>query len=175
MIQRDDLVKMGRFGKPHGIKGEITFHFTNDSFDSEACPFLICELEGIFVPFRVEKSRFISGSTALVQLKNMSSDAQVRSLVHKEVFFPKKYLKETLAGDSYSWNYFIGFTLIDERKGEIGLISEVDTSTLNTLFIIKKRNDELLIPATDDIITHIDENRKKIYVELPEGLLEYYE
>ena len=171
MIQHDDLVIIGRFGKSHGIKGEITFHFTSDSFDSEACPFLICELDGIFVPFRVEKMRFISGSTALVQLKNRTSETEVRSLAHKKVYFPKKYLKYPLAGDSYSWDYFIGFTLIDEQRGEIGSISDVDTSTLNTLFIIQKENDELLIPATDDMITRVDENQKKIYVDLPEGLI----
>ncbi|MCL1937075.1 MAG: ribosome maturation factor RimM [Candidatus Azobacteroides sp.] len=173
MILRGDLIKIGRFGRPHGIKGEISFYFTNDSFDNEACPFLICELDGIFVPFKIEKSRFISDSTALILLKGKSSDAQVRLLAQKEVYFPKQYIEENPAEDGHSWEYFTGFTLIDERKGEIGSIAEVDTSTLNALFVIKKDHDELLIPATDDIIAHIDEKQKKIYVELPEGLLEY--
>jgi len=124
MINRDELVPIGHFKKPHGIKGEITFLFINDSFTTSECPFLICEMDGIFVPFRIEKYRFISGSMAFIKLKNMDSDQKVRILSHKEVFFPKKHTKENFENDSFTWDNFIGFTLTDERLGKIGRIVE---------------------------------------------------
>ena len=171
MIQRDELIKIGKFNKPHGIKGELSFSFTDDSFDESECPFLICELDGIFVPFRLEESRFTSANAALIKLKFIDSDQKARPLANQEVYFPKKYKKET-EEEVYSWDYFIGFTLIDERVGEVGRISEVDDSTMNTLFIVEEKGQEWYIPAADEIITHIDEEQKKIFVELPEGLLE---
>ncbi|MDR0864776.1 MAG: ribosome maturation factor RimM [Candidatus Symbiothrix sp.] len=171
MIKRDELVKIGKFNKPHGIKGEISFSFTNDSFDESECPFLICELDGIFVPFKLEEYRFTSDAAALVKLKNITTEEKVKVLANKEVYFSKKYLKEE-TDDHFTWDYFIGFTLIDERTGEIGLISDVDVSTLNTLFIIEKEDDEIFIPAADEMITHIDEAQKRIYMELPEGILD---
>ena len=33
MIREDDVYKIGRLGKPHGVKGEITFMFDDDIFD----------------------------------------------------------------------------------------------------------------------------------------------
>ena len=30
---RDDVFKIGRLGKTHGVKGELSFHFTDDVFD----------------------------------------------------------------------------------------------------------------------------------------------
>ena len=172
MIKREDLVKIGKFNKPHGIKGEISFTFTNDSFDESECPFLICELDGIFVPFHIEEYRFKSDSTALIKFKNIDSDEKVRFLTNLEVFFSKEYLIDTPDDSINAWDYFIGFTLIDERTGQIGVIADVDESTINTLFIIEKEGKELLIPANDDMITHINEDEKQLFIDLPEGLLD---
>jgi 16S rRNA processing protein RimM len=172
MIKRDDLVKIGQFKKPHGVKGEIAFSFTNDSFDESECPFFVCELDGIFVPFRVENYRFTSNSAAHIQLKSIDSDKKARLLANKEVFFPKQYIKENIQDESFTWDYFIGFTLIDERLGKIGRITDVDESTINTLFVIENGEDEMLIPAVDEMITHINEEQKELFVDLPEGLIE---
>jgi 16S rRNA processing protein RimM len=173
MIIREEVVKIGQFQKPHGIKGEISFHFTNDSFDESDCPFLICELDGILVPFKIEECRFKSDSTAFVKLKNIPSDERAKILINKEVYFPKKYIRENRGGEPFLWNYFIGFTLVDESAGKIGIIQEVDESTMNTLFIVQgNQNEEILIPAHEEMITHIQEDLKEIYVQLPEGLLD---
>ncbi|GHV57422.1 ribosome maturation factor RimM [Bacteroidia bacterium] len=171
MIKREDLIKIGKFNKPHGIKGELSFTFTDDSFDEVKKAFLICELDGIFVPFRLEEHRFTSGSAALVKLKTIDSDIKARRLANQDVYFPKNQIQATSEEEIYAWDYFIGFSLIDEKAGELGMISAVDDSTLNTLFILERNNEELLIPAAEEMITHIDEGEKKIYVALPDGLI----
>ena len=185
MIYREDLVQIGQFRKPHGTKGEITFSFTNsviagltrsplidDLLSINECPFLICEIDGIFVPFRVENYRVISDSTAYIQLKNMDSEQKARELTQKKVFFPSKYIKKENEDSLFSWEYFIGFTLTDEQLGEIGCIVDVDETTINTLFIVEKDNNEILIPAVEAFIVSIDESQKELFVTLPEGLVE---
>ncbi|MDR1610435.1 MAG: ribosome maturation factor RimM [Candidatus Symbiothrix sp.] len=172
MIRREDLAKIGQFRKPHGIKGEIIFTFTDDSFEDSECPFFICEIDGIFVPFRIENYRFTSGTAGMVRLKNLSSDNKVRFLSNKDIYFPKKHLVAKPSGDSYTWDYFTGFTVIDEHFGKIGTITDVEESTLNALFIVETETDEILIPAADEMITSIDEDKKELHVALPEGLLE---
>ena len=175
MINREDLVKIGQFRKPHGTKGEISIVMADsirNTFEEEpACPFLICEIDGIFVPFRIEDYRFISDSTVYIQLKNIDSDQQARMLTHKEVFYPKKYIKEDSGNDSFTWDYFIGFTIIDEKLGKIGRIIDVDKTTINTLFIIENGDEEILIPAVEEFIIHFDDNQEELIVSLPEGLV----
>ncbi len=58
--------------------------------------------------------------------------------------------------------------------GEIGTITDIDESTINTLFLLKrKENDnEIIIPASDDFITDIDSEKKILYVDLPSGLVD---
>ena len=51
MIKKEEVYKIGLFNKPHGIHGELQFTFTDDIFDRVDCDYLICLLDGIFVPF----------------------------------------------------------------------------------------------------------------------------
>jgi len=172
MINRNELVQIGQFRKPHGKQGEIVFSFTNDSFTSDEHTFLILDMDGIFVPFRIENCRLTSDTSAYLKLKNIDSDQKARQLTNKEVFFHKKYIREGIDSDSFTWDYFIGFILIDERLGKVGRIADVDTTTENTLFIIEKGKEEILIPAVEEFIIHIDENQEELTVSLPEGLIE---
>ena len=81
-----------------------------------------------------------------------------------------KYAEE--AGDGeLSWNFFVGFRMEDTRHGLLGEVVEVDTATVNTLFVVEKDGEELLVPAQEEFIVGIDQRRKLITVELPEGLL----
>lgn len=184
MIRKTDLVKIGKTAKAHGIRGEVTFHFTNDSFlDSETTPeerakndpaFLIFELDGIFVPFRLEEVRLKTGSSAFVKFKNVDSESQAARLVNREVWFPKDRFREEeeLEDGAFTWNHLIGYALTDEKYGMVGRITGIDDSTLNTLFEVEGKSGMIVIPASEEWITHIGEERKELFVLLPEGLLD---
>jgi 16S rRNA processing protein RimM len=172
MIKREDLIKIGQFRKPHGVKGEIIFTFTDDSFEDSECSFFICEIDGIFVPFRVVDYWFTSDMAGMVRLKNLNSDNKVRFLSNKDIYFPKKHLVAKTSKSSYTWNYFVGFTLIDKHHGKIGTIVDIDEVTPNTLFVVETEAHEILVPATYEIIISIGEEKKELYAELPVGLLE---
>ena len=58
MIRRDNVYKIGKLGKPHGVKGEITFAITDDVFDRVDADYLILDIDGILVPFYIEEYRF---------------------------------------------------------------------------------------------------------------------
>jgi 16S rRNA processing protein RimM len=170
MIKHEDLIKIGKINKTHGIKGELSFSFTNDSFDESECSFLIIEFEGIWVPFVLEEYRFKSDTSAFIKLKKVDSDEKARVFVNREVYFPKEYIQEETLENTFGWNYFVGYTLEDEEFGFIGEIVEVDDSTLNILFIVKKGEEEIFIPAVLDFIVKADEMNSRLYVRLPEGL-----
>jgi len=87
------------------------------------------------------------------------------------IYLPKSFL-EKVEDEEIELDYFAGFSLIDVEAGLIGIISEVDKTTDNILFVIPKKNDELLIPAGEEYIQEIDHDKKIIYVKLPEGLLD---
>ena len=171
MIKKEEVYKIGLFNKPHGIHGELQFTFTDDIFDRVDCDYLICLLDGIFVPFFIEEYRFRSDSTALVKLEGIDTAERARMFTNVEVYFPVKHAEEAEDGE-LSWNFFVGFRMEDVRHGELGEVGEVDTTTVNTLFVVEQEDgEELLIPAQEEFIVEINQEKKLITVELPEGLL----
>ena len=171
MIKKEEVYKIGLFNKPHGIHGELQFTFTDDIFDRVDCDYLICLLDGIFVPFSIEEYRFRSDSTALVKLEGIDTAERARMFTNVEVYFPVKHAEEAEDGE-LSWNFFVGFRMEDVRHGELGEVVEVDTTTVNTLFVVEQEDgEELLIPAQEEFIVEINQEKKLITVELPEGLL----
>ena len=79
MIRKEDCYKIGKITKAHGLKGEVNFMFTDDIWDRTESPYIICEVNGILVPFYMEEYRFRSDSTALVKFEHLdSADADHR-------------------------------------------------------------------------------------------------
>lgn len=170
MIKKEEVYKIGLFNKPHGIHGELSFTFSDDIFDRVDCDYLVCLLDGIFVPFFIEEYRFRSDSTALIKLEGVDSAERARMFTNIEVYFPIKYAEES-EPDELSWNFFIGFNMRDVHAGELGEIIDVDQATMNILFVVNYGKEELLVPAQEEFIVEIDQTHKVITVNLPEGLL----
>ena len=172
MIKEEELFKIGIFNKPHGIKGELLFSFTDDIFDRSDCDYLVCLLDGIFVPFFIEEYRFKSDSTALVKLEGVDTAEKARMFTNIPVYFPKKYVSDDNSEHITSWNYFIGFKVEDVKQGYLGEIEAVDDSTMNILFYIMNNGKEVILPAHEEFIVDIDKKDRTLTVELPDGLLE---
>lgn len=170
MIRREEVYKIGLFNKPHGIHGELQFTFTDDVFDRVDADYLVCLLDGIFVPFFIEEYRFRSDSSALVKLEGIDTAERARMFTNVEVYFLVKHAEEAEDG-SLSWSFFVGFLMEDTRYGVLGEVVDVDTTTVNTLFVVDTKDGELLVPAQEEFILDISREQKLITVELPEGLL----
>ena len=116
------------------------------------CEYLVCLLDGIFVPFFIEEYRFRSDTTALVKLEGVDTSEKARMFTNVEVYFPKKYVE-------------------DVNHGELGEIVAVDDSTMNVLFAIEKDGEELLLPAHEEFIIKLDKKKRLLTVEVPDGLI----
>ncbi|MCC8153927.1 MAG: ribosome maturation factor RimM [Tannerellaceae bacterium] len=173
MIRKEDVFKIGQFTKPHGTKGEIGLLTQSDVFDESDDPYIVCEMNGILVPFFIEEYRYKSDAVILVKMEKIDSEIAAREFVNKEVFYPLDAVEEEddLIGD-ITWDSFIGYTVSDEQTGILGTISDVDQSTQNVLLILSYQGEELLIPAVEEIIIDANHPEKQLYVRLPEGLLD---
>lgn len=172
MIRQEDVYKIGVLGKPHGVKGEIQFRFTDDVFDQCDTDYLILDMEGILVPFFMEEYRFRSDEVALMKFCDIDSEQRAREFTGIEVYFPRAIAEENK--EDLSWAQIIGFTLLDSKTQKVvGEIMSVDETTINLLFDVKTQNgEEILIPANEELITNVDAEQRNIEVDIPNGLLE---
>lgn len=167
MIKSEDVYKIGTITRTHGVRGEVSFTFTDDVFDRADAEYLVLQVDGILVPFFMEEYRFRTDSSALVKFVDYDSAEQARELCGCEVYFPFALTPDD-APEEYTWSYFTGFQVEDAHAGVLGTIDAVDDSTANVLFQIGDR----LIPAAEAFIRDVDHAGRRIHMELPEGLLE---
>jgi 16S rRNA processing protein RimM len=171
MIRKEETIKIGYFARPHGIKGELSLVTDYDLFEDVDDPYVICEMDGIMVPFFVESYRNKSRAVILVKLEDVDSETTAKTFVNREVFYPVTHWKESLADDS-SWKHLTGYMLSDKEQGELGVITYVDDTTINTLFTVDYHGKELLLPVADELVDSIDHKGRRIVMVLPEGIME---
>lgn len=168
MIKEEDVYKIGRLGKTHGVRGEISFLFDDDVFDRTDADYLILRVDGILVPFFIEEYRFKSDANAIVKFDGIDTQERARELTGCDVYFPRS-LAEGDDGD-ISWSILVGFDILEAQSGKaVGRIAAIDDSTMNILFELE---DGRLVPASEDLITAIDQEARTITMHIPEGLLE---
>lgn len=172
MITREEVFKIGQFGKPHGVKGEIALTTQCDVFDESDDPYVICDMDGILVPFFIEEYRYKTDTTMLLKLEGVDSEADAREFVNKDVYYALDEVDEDQLLGDISWEHFIGFRIVDVQRGEIGPIVDVDESTINVLLQIDYDGNDLLLPAAEELIREVDHEKRILYVSLPEGLLD---
>lgn len=168
MIRQEEVYKIGKLGKAHGVKGEISFLFDDDVFDRTDADYLVLDMDGILVPFFIEEYRFKTDDNALMKFEGIDTQERARELTGCEVYFPREMAEDD--NEQLSWAAIVGFELIDASTGKsAGNIASVDNTTINILFELE---DGKLIPASEDLITNIDTKKQQIFIHLPEGILE---
>ncbi len=167
MISETDVYCIGTLGKAHGVKGEVHFSFTDDVWLRVAAPYLFIKVDGLLVPFFISSRRRKGEMTALLKFEGIETCDDLQELCGQDVFFPYS-LKPQDEDEEYTWDYFRGFLLVDNVKGELGTIDEVDSSTENVLFVVGS----LLVPAAEDLIVDIDHEKRIVTMQLPNGLTE---
>lgn len=168
MIRQEDVYKIGRLGKAHGVKGEVSFQFDDDIFDRVDADYLVLDIDGILVPFFMEEYRFRSDSVCLVKFCNVDTQQRAQELTGCDVFFPRALAEED--DEMPSLSMLVGFEIVNAANGKtVGRVAAIDDSTANILF---EMEDGMLIPANDDLIEVIDAEQQQIKMNIPQGLLE---
>lgn len=166
MISESDVRSIGRMGKAHGVKGELTLTLANDATEFSVGDCIIVRVDGLFVPFFIEECRRRSSHAVLLRLDGIDSIDRARELTNCEVFSLRGDDDDDGGADVYS---LVGWSMIDAADGSvIGEISDVDDTTANTLFVVDGR----LVPAADEYIKQTDPVGRRLIVSLPHGLLE---
>ena len=168
MIKQEEVYKIGRLGKSHGVKGEVSFQFDDDIFDRVDADYLVLDIDGILVPFFMEEYRFRNDSVCIVKFCDIDTQQRAQDLTGCDVYFPRALAEE--ADEQPSLASLVGYAIVDASNGKtVGNITAVDDSTINLLFELEGGT---LIPASDELIEGIDTEQQQIRMNIPKGLLD---
>lgn len=175
MIKKEELIAVGKILKTHGVKGELVVQLNVLEIDTEVIPYIVCDIDGIFVPFFIDSVRIKTNNTVIVKLDTIDTEIQAKKLNGLPVYLSKELMAQYRTDTSIPllWNELLGYTVEDKHLGVLGEITAIDDSTINILFNIQDESGkELLMPANEDLIIDVNNEERVILVSLPEGLTE---
>ena len=173
-MQKEDCFYLGKIVSKYSFKGEVLVKIDTDQpelYDSMESVFVA--LRNNLVPFFISKCRLHKSQLLRIDFEEVNSEDDADKLMGSELYLPLSFLPK-LEGNKFYFHEVIGFEVIDQKHGNIGIIQSVNDTTSQALFEILKGDKQLLIPINDDIITEVDRGNKTIHVTTPEGLVDLY-
>jgi 16S rRNA processing protein RimM len=167
------LVVVGRIGRPHGIRGEVTVEVRTDSPDDRFAPGSVLVTEPARLgPLTVAAVRWHSGRLLLLveglhdrngaeALRGAVLSAEVDDADAPED--PEEFFDHQLRG----------LSVVTVAGAVIGTVDDVIHLPSQDLLSVRREDGrEVLVPFVAEIVPEIDVDARRVVVDLPPGLLE---
>jgi 16S rRNA processing protein RimM len=167
IYRKKNFRALGKIVRAHGVKGAVALRLeegmNNDVLEGEEWCFLMIRNKP--VPFRILDAAAMSDNEVILELEGFETKESVENILGLQLSIQSK--RPVLRSQSVI-DDLAGYQIFDEGKS-IGRIDHIEDTGMQLLFAIE---DDILIPAHDDLIESIDDENKIVYMNLPEGLLE---
>ena len=162
---------LGSITKTHGISGELQVRLPAKGYLlSDSWDVVFIEIDKILVPFFIESFHQPDDHTLILNIRDINDKNTASGYLNKKLYIPRSAIKET--GESAFDPGLDSFTVIDTEKGELGRILEHIALTDNPLFLVTNGKDQFYLPANKELISRIDTKQKKVFVTMPEGIVD---
>jgi len=163
-------VLIGEIVGIHGIKGtnKLRCYAESLSVFSPGSAVLVRDMRGREASYEIKWVKPHTG-TPLLALKGISNRDQAKTLIGAELFIPQSELPE-LDEDTYYWRDLIGIEVYTNTEEFLGRIESIIETGSNDVYVVKRDEKEVLIPALEAVVLEIDLGHNRMLVDLPEGL-----
>ena len=165
--------KIGKLAASFGLKGEVVLqHSLGKKTSLKGLETIFVE-EGKdnFMPYFITSASIKNDKEVFIKIEGIDTKETARKLTPKEVWITEEDFKKFAAKSSPI--SLLGFHLIDDDE-DLGEILEVIEQPHQILCSILLDGKEALIPIHGESLEKIDKKNRKVFVTLPDGLLDIY-
>ena len=165
--------KIGKLAASFGLKGEIVLqHSLGKKTSLKGLETIFIE-EGKdnFMPYFIASSSIKNDKEVFLKIEGIDTKETARKLTPKEAWITEDDFKKFAAKSSPI--SLLGFHLINEGQ-DLGEILEVIEQPHQILCSVLLDGKEALIPIHEESLEKIDKKNQKVFVALPDGLLDIY-
>lgn len=168
-----EYFKIGKLVATFGLDGQLVLqHSLGKKTSLKGLEIIfIEEKKDSFLPYFIAKTKIKNEKEIFISFEGIESKEAARILVKKEVWLTENDFKKFVA--AVAPISFLGFTIIDNNE-ELGQVIEVIEQPHQVLCTIILNGKEMLIPIHDESLEKIDKKNRKLFVNLPDGLLDIY-
>ncbi len=167
--------KVGFVTKPKGLKGALRVSFEDfftDYLVEHELDFIFVNIKGQYAPFFIEKIDGLDTHNVSIKFEDVENVKTAERLQNSSLYVDQDLVDKHMEVEEEEWAYLIGYTVLNQVGEMISKIEGIVYFPKHELLQLQYQNRELLLPIHEDMILHIDEDAKKIQMELPEGILD---
>lgn len=166
-------ISVGKLGKPHGLSGAFRFLLHRELKNKKKFPkhFLLPQ-KGSFVPWFVKDIEWIGFQDGFILFEEIGVLEKAKQFSGSELFLSGKDATLYFKPEAGEFGFLLGYKAIDETAGEIGTVNEIIENPGQILCSVINGEKEMMIPLVEEFISNINERKKEITFDLPEGLLD---
>ena len=168
-MDNQDCIYLGKILKPFSYKGELKIYIEDFYIDQikELNSFLL-KIQGSYIPFTIKAITKNKSNIFRIFLDGIDSEDLAKKLADVEIYADNNLRKtEVLAKKN---NYIFIDYVIYNHNVIIGKIIDIIENENQDLFEVVFNEKRILIPLVDEFVVNIDNDNKKIIMNLPEGL-----
>jgi 16S rRNA processing protein RimM len=165
--------KIGKIAATFGVEGQLILeHNLGKKTSLKGLEnIFIEENKDSFLPYFISGTKTKNDSEIYISIEGLQSKEAAKFLVKKEVWLSENDFKKFAAAAAPI--SLLGFMIVNNQE-EIGEVLEVIEQPHQILCTISIDGKEALIPIHENSLQKVDKKNRKVYVDLPEGLLEIY-
>ena len=168
-MENQDFTYLGKVLKPFSYKGELKIYIEDFYIDqiNELDSFLL-KVQGSYIPFTIKAITKNKSNIFRISLYGINSEDLAKKLAGVEIYTENNLIKSEVLekNDNY---IFIGHVIYNNNS-IIGKIIDIVENKNQDLFEVVVNEKRILIPIVDEFVVNIDNDNKKIIMNLPEGL-----
>jgi 16S rRNA processing protein RimM len=162
---------IGRIGRPHGLRGEVTVDVRTDDPDDRFAPGTVLATDPAAAgPLVVEQARWHSG-TLLVRFEGSDDRTTAEELRGTVLVIDSQDLPPTGDPEEFRDHELLGLTVVTVEGTEVGVLREIRHSGQDLLVVECPGGDEVLVPFVTAIVPKVDVAGGRIVINPPPGLL----
>ena len=165
--------KIGKLTASFGLKGELVLkHSLGEKTTLKGLETIFIEQgKDNFMPYFLEGASVKNDVEIFIKLEGIDTKETARKLTPKEVWITEEDFKKFACKAAPI--AMLGFHLVNEAE-DLGEIIEVIEQPHQVLCTILLNGKEALIPIHQESLDKIDQINRKVFVTLPDGLLDIY-
>lgn len=167
-----NYISIGKLVATHGVCGTMVLkhHLGKKTALKGLTVFFIEDLPGAFLPYFPTEMKAKSDSEILVDIEGVATKEKGHTLLQKQVWLTEEDFSKFAASSAPI--SLLGFTIIDKDE-TLGEVLEVIEQPHQVMCRINYQgNDEILIPINEQSLRKMDKKNRKLFLDLPDGLID---
>ncbi|WP_308128006.1 ribosome maturation factor RimM [Modestobacter italicus] len=168
---------VGRIGRPHGVRGQVTVEVRTDDPDLRFAPGSVLLTEPApRGPLTVEAARWHSGTLLLTLARTdgtvVADREEADALRNTQLLVPVAELPPLEDPESFYDHQLVGLAAELPDGTPVGTVTAVRHEGTELLVVRRPEGGEVLVPFVTAIVPTVDVAAGRLVVDPPEGLLD---